>query len=109
MKFGEFRKYISKIDRVSICNAETLSYENYQFISQVPDKFDELYLYGIGRIQSEFPLREALDEASAHGYELTEENMDKIIYANCIEIMLSEKPRDFGADESAEDIALSFS
>ena len=42
MKFGEFRKYISKIDRVSICSKDTLSYKNYMFISEVPDSFDDI-------------------------------------------------------------------
>ena len=55
MKFKEFRKYISKIDRVSICNNDTLAYRNYQFIEDVPDDYDEMYFYGVGIIKSEFP------------------------------------------------------
>ena len=51
----EFRKYISKIDRVSICNNDTLAYRNYQFIEDVPDDYDEMYFYGVGMIKSEFP------------------------------------------------------
>ncbi|MBR6102209.1 MAG: hypothetical protein IKP95_07265 [Ruminococcus sp.] len=94
MKFKEFRKYISKIDRLSICMKETLRYENYQFISEVPEKFDEYYLFGIGRIQSEFPVKQAFDEALKRGMEITDENSDSIIYAECLEIMLSETPRD---------------
>lgn len=31
--FRDIRPYISKIDRVSICNQDTLQYENYMFIS----------------------------------------------------------------------------
>ena len=54
MKFKEFRKYISKIDRVSICNNDTLAYRNYQFIEDVPDDYDEMYFYGVGMIKSEF-------------------------------------------------------
>ncbi len=95
MRFSELRKYISNIDRVSICMKDTLDYENYQFINDVPDSYNDLYVYGIGRIQSEFPIREALDEAVKMKYEISEDEMDEIIYAECIEIMLSEKPRKF--------------
>ena len=59
--FRDIRPYISKIDRVSICNQDTLQYENYMFISDVPEKYDHMYLYGIGRIQSEFPASQAPD------------------------------------------------
>ena len=92
MKLKEFRKYISKIDRVSICNHETLRYENFQFIEMVPDSYDEMYLYGVGRIQSEFPAREAPDGVARMGEKPDD---DEIIYAECIEIMLSEEPRGF--------------
>ena len=59
MKFKEIKKYISAIDRVSICMYETLRYENYRFIRRVPDKYDEYYVYGIGLIESEFEIEEA--------------------------------------------------
>lgn len=96
MKFGELRKYVSKIDRVSICMKETLEYRNFQFVSQVPESYDELYVYGIGRIQSEFPAREAPDAAfTAFGGRVPDDKLDEIILAECIEIMLSEEPRDF--------------
>lgn len=95
MKFGEFRKYISRIDRVSICMNETQQYQNYQFISEVPDSYNEYYLYGIGRIQSGFPLCQAIDEAVKMHYEISDETMNEVIYADCIEIMLSESPREF--------------
>ena len=96
MRFGELRKYISKIDRVSICMMETLEYKNFQFISQVPSSYDELYVYGIGRIQSEFPAREARDAAfMAFDGKVPDDKLDEIILAECIEIMLSEEPRDF--------------
>jgi len=96
MKFGEFRKYISKIDRVSICNKDTLSYKNFMFISEVPDSFDDMYLYGIGRIDSEFRADQAPDVAVKQGIDLgSEEGKTEIVYAPCIEIMLSEEPREF--------------
>lgn len=73
--FGEIRKYCSRIDRVSICMQETLSYENYERIQDVPKEYDNKYLYGFGVIESEF------DDT----------------FKQCMEIMLSEKPRDFSA------------
>jgi len=69
--FGEIRKYCSRLDRVSICMQETLSYENYEWIQDVPKEYDNKYLYGFGVIDSEF------------------DNTFK----KCMEIMLSEKPR----------------
>lgn len=90
MKFKEFRNYISKIDRVSICNKDTLRYENYQFIAEVPDMYDELYLYGIGRIQSEFPRKAVMEVPMNDG-----NDEDETIFAECIEIMLSDEPRKF--------------
>lgn len=73
--FGAIRKYCSRIDRVSICMQETLCYENYENIEQVPTEYDELYLYGFGTIGSEFP----------DGHRLS--------WRKCIEIRLSKEPR----------------
>ena len=96
IKFGEFRKYISKTDRVSICSKETLSYKNYMFIGDVPDSFDDMYLYGIGRIDSEFCADQAPDVAVKQGIDLSsEEGKAEIVYAPCIEITLSDEPREF--------------
>lgn len=75
IRFGTIRKYCSRIDRVSICMKEMLQYENYPFIKDVPAVYDDLFLYGFGMIDSEFP-----DE---HG----------ILLRPCIEIMLSEEPK----------------
>ena len=52
--FGTLRKYISRIDRLSICMLETKEYSNYVFLKDVPDRYDDLYVYGIGMIESEF-------------------------------------------------------
>ena len=54
MTFGTLRKYISRIDRLSICMLETKEYSNYVFLKDVPDRYDDLYVYGIGMIESEF-------------------------------------------------------
>lgn len=94
MKFGEFRKYVSKIDRVSICMRESLSYENYQFIEMVPERYNEYYLYGVGGIQSEFPLSEVPELVRKLGQDKSQEELEQeIVYAECLEIMLSETPR----------------
>ncbi len=75
LKFKDIKKYISLIDRLSICNKETLQYHNYKCMKEVPDMYDELYVYGIGNIESDF-----IEDGNE-------------IWARCIEIMLSEKPR----------------
>lgn len=75
IRFGEIRKYCSRIDRVSICMKETLCYKNYEYIRQVPDTYDELYLYGFGIIRSEFP------------------DKNRIRLRGCVEFMLSKTPR----------------
>lgn len=75
IRFGEIRKYCSRVDPVSICMLETLCYENFKYIHQVPDTYDELYLYGFGIIHSEFP--------GERGLRIME----------CVEFMLSETTR----------------
>lgn len=80
--FGEIRKYVSWIDRVSICMVRTGSYSNYGSIKEVPESFDEYYLYGIGVIENEFNEEENNQE----------ENQEQM-YSACMEIVLSEKPR----------------
>lgn len=69
--FKNIRKYVSKIDAISICMKETLNYEIFDNISFVPEKYDDYYLIGFG---------------SFNGIEI-EPNRP------ALEIMLSEKPR----------------
>lgn len=90
LTFGELRKYISAIDRVSICTREDLCYENFRFIKDVPDKYDTLYVYGIGRIESEFKIDEHTMPSEAEGHEIVHD----MFLAQCIEIMVSKVPRD---------------
>lgn len=54
LKFGELRKYLSRIDRASICIRETGEYENYAYMKDAPESYDGLYVYGVGMIKSEF-------------------------------------------------------
>lgn len=77
IQFGEIREFISRVDGISICIKETLNYELYNFISEVPEKYDGYYLYGIGALNEPF-----------------ENNGYKTHLA--LEIMISDKPRDEG-------------
>ena len=54
IKFRELREKLSAIDRISICNKETMQYENFLTIKDVPTIYDDLTVYGIGVIESEF-------------------------------------------------------
>lgn len=81
--FGVIRQYCSRINRVSICMKETLEYQNFRFIEQVPHSFDQFYLYGIGPICSEFSGEGGLTDSSA----------GKLNFLPCLELMLSETPK----------------
>lgn len=54
--FKEVKQYISRVVRVSICH-EDGSYDNYTLISDIPEgKYEDLFVYGIGMADVEFPL-----------------------------------------------------
>ena len=84
--FRELRNYLSRIDRLSICMLETLSYNNYIWLKDVPYSYDDYYVYGIGMIESEFY------KINEHEYAASGERKD-LTLINCIEVMLSEKPK----------------
>lgn len=86
IKFRILRKYISQIDRLSICRKETLKYENYISIKDVPDTYDDLFVCGIGMIESEFY------EVHEHIYAATG-NRNNLVILPCIEVMLSTQPK----------------
>lgn len=75
--FGDLRRFCDRTNRVSICMKETLQYENYECIDQAPAEYDDLYVYGLGVIKSEFP----------------DEDGGGLMYRHCMEIMLSKEPR----------------
>lgn len=54
MKFRELRERLSVADRISICHKETLQYNNFITIKDVPDSYNDLTVCGIGMIESEF-------------------------------------------------------
>ena len=53
LTFGIIRKYCSKIDRISVCMEDTMCYENFEKIEDVPHCYDDLFLIGFGIIDSE--------------------------------------------------------
>lgn len=76
--FGEIRPFVSRLDRISVCMRETRAYENFERIRDVPHSYDEKYLRGFGMIESEF------------------EEEGRSAYLPCLEIVLSETPRQEG-------------
>ena len=83
LTFRRLRKhYLSTIDRLSICNRETLKYENFIHIADVPKKYDRYYVVGIGMIESEF-YKNGTPIYSATG------ELKDIILLPCIEIVIS--------------------
>ena len=52
IKFKEIRPFISKINPISICRHEDLSYENFLCLEDVPEEYSELYIYGIGPVDN---------------------------------------------------------
>lgn len=88
LKFGELRKYLSIIDRFSICDKETLNYENFIWLGNVPERYDEMYVYGIGMIDSEF-YRVEKNIYDVKG------NREDLALLPCIEVMLSKFPKSY--------------
>ena len=57
---------------------ETLSYNNYIYLKDVPHSYDDYYVYGIGMIESEFY------KINEHEYAANGERKD-LTLINCIE------------------------
>lgn len=85
--FGELCCYLSQIDRLSICMLETLQYENFIWLKDVPDTYNQYYVYGIGMIESEFYKTDKKLIYTANG------KREDLELAGCMEIMLSEEPK----------------
>ena len=85
LKFKDIKKYISMIDRVSICIWGTQIHEHYEWVSKVPEKYDDLYLYGIGIVP-----RECREPNRLEKEDLLEK--EGIIFRPPMEIMLSQEP-----------------
>jgi len=89
LKFKELRRYISYIDRLSICLKETSRYETYLFIRDVPETFDDYYVYGIGTNHCEF----VTYTDYFNGIRDIESAGQRFDIEKCIEILLSKTPR----------------
>lgn len=74
IRFRTLRPLISRIDRVSICDAETGNYQTYRRIDDVPHDADERTVRGFGLAKAEF----------ADGEDLT--------LLDCIEVVLNGLP-----------------
>jgi hypothetical protein len=80
IQMWNIRRYCSRIDRISICFLESGRYENYDTIKDVPDTYDEKYLYGFGVFESEF-----------------RDHMTGCLeFKTCLELMMSENPKEWG-------------
>lgn len=87
--FQELRDYLSRIDLLSICMQETLEYENFTCLEEVPDTYDKYYVYGVGMIDSEFYRSEKDFTIYASG------KPEDLVFLKCIEVMLSREPKSF--------------
>lgn len=102
IKFREIKKYISRVVRVSIC-FEDGHYDNYILPSDIPEgKYDDLYVFGIGMTDVEFPL-----DIYAQPKEFPQRISRKEgFFVGCgLEIVLHEEPREF---ERVNDESLTF-
>ena len=90
LKFKDLRKYISKIDLLSICTKEDLSYENFRLMNDVPPLYDEYYVYGIGMIESEFPAEWICNPKDLYNGRTGM----KTVMESCLEIMVSKTPKE---------------
>lgn len=93
---GEFRPFLSKVSRYSVCMQETLAYENYLFLTDVPEEYDQLYVYGIGAIEdAEFFEGENGYDGWEAGVPMSVETPERpnLRFRAAIELMLSQKPR----------------
>lgn len=75
LTFGDIRKYVALTDGISICMQETMAYELFNHIWEVPNEYNKLYLIGFGQLNEPF---------ENNGYETH----------LALEIMLSKTPRD---------------
>lgn len=90
IQFKEIKKYIARNVRLSI-NHEDGYYENYLFMADIPEqKYDHLYVYGIGMIDVEFSNDVYTVPAQSGEAVITSKD---ITLKPAIEIVLSEKPR----------------
>lgn len=88
IQFKEMRPYLARNVRISLCLEETYEYFNYLLKSDIPNKYGELYVYGVGTADVEFS-RDVFVE-----YDETKELNHSFTLYPAIEIFLSKHPRD---------------
>ena len=82
--FGELRNILSRIDRLSICDRNTTKYRNFLRIEDVPERYDSLYVCGIGMAQSEFYRINEFEYS-------VKEGEGQLVLAPCIEVVTTKK------------------
>lgn len=101
IRFGEIKRYLARNVRLSIC-FEDGHYHDYLMVSDIPDnKYDNLYVYGVGMIDVEFSMDTYTKPEELNGV-ITATEDDTLKPA--IEVVLYEKPRKI--ERSVEDFLL---
>ncbi len=96
IRFQEIKKYIARNVRVSIC-FEDGYYHDYLMIGDIPEgKYDDLYVYGIGMADVEFPMDIYTVPPQLEGVILSTKD-DSLEPA--IEIVLFKNPREIERSE----------
>lgn len=96
VRFQEIKKYIARNVRVSIC-FEDGYYHDYLMIGDIPEgKYDDLYVYGIGMADVEFPMDIYTVPPQLEGVILSTKD-DSLEPA--IEIVLFKNPREIERSE----------
>ena len=97
---GEMRPLLDRVARYSVCMQETGDYENYRFLSDVPEEYDSMYIYGIGLVETEFYEHDENEDdpyGDPSGIVLMNESTDWrpwLKFRPAIELMLSNVPRE---------------
>ena len=82
--FRDFKPYLQIGRHFSVVNREDWSYESYEYRNDIPEKYDNMYVYGIG--MEDNPSIEEL---------LKEQEYDTYLKKRMV-IVLSDKPREGG-------------
>ena len=97
IKFKEIRQYLARNLKLSIC-FEDGHYDDYLTRSDIPEgKYDDLYVYGIGKIDVEF----SKDVYTAHQTNFAVKDID---LCPALEIVLWDRPRDDVPARKMEDV-----
>lgn len=101
IQFKEIRQYLARNARLSIC-FEDGYYHDYIMISDIPpEKYKDLYVYGIGIVNVEFPMDIYTSPKDLDGVIISSKDYTM---EPAIEIVLHEAPRDI--ERKAEDVLL---